>query len=109
MIIKWLEALRGGKYKQGHDYLLHNDLYSVFGVACDLLKNELLVEPIANGLMYNRCITGPPIHVINRLELSHQAANRLYVLNRVLTFEELACLIENFFLRITNDSLPESE
>jgi hypothetical protein len=34
----WLEALRSGKYKQGHNNLKTSDSYCCLGVACELSK-----------------------------------------------------------------------
>ncbi len=54
MIIKWIEALRSGKYKQGRDLLRKDDEYCCLGVACDIFKSDIngdWVKPVMGGRM----------------------------------------------------------
>jgi len=42
---KWVEALRGGRYKQGQAYLCADGYYCCLGVACEVARE--------NGLLLN--------------------------------------------------------
>lgn len=54
MKIRWLEALRSGKYVQGKEYLRDkNDQYCCWGVFCDLLDpNGWVMKPGQYGYDY---------------------------------------------------------
>lgn len=36
--MKWVKALRSGKYKQGQNYLQEGDMFCCLGVACEVFK-----------------------------------------------------------------------
>jgi hypothetical protein len=41
IVLKWIEALRSGKYPQGHGALRSSDGYCCLGVLCDVLPSEV--------------------------------------------------------------------
>jgi len=40
--MKWVKALRSGKYKQGKEYLKREDRYCCLGVLCELTGNKFV-------------------------------------------------------------------
>lgn len=84
---KWVEALRSGKYEQGHGALRKDDKFCCLGVLCDV------VDP--NGWSEDCYWRGeyalPPSHVLGNL-----TASDLVYLNdeKNLSFEQIADYIE---------------
>lgn len=108
--VKWLEALRSGKYEQGQVNLRSKqDKFCCLGVACDLeAKDGLLVE-IDNGETFGywsyrdasdedayRSSALLPSETTERTGISDEVANLLTVMNdtKLMTFNEIADWIE---------------
>lgn len=107
LIMKWIEALRSGLYKQGKGQLRDGDDFCCLGVLCDV-KDSSKWTPIANrdsedaGAAWNGSITAPPIKLQTEaglLDGSH-TCNTLVSMNDALgqSFPEIAAYIEEYIL-----------
>lgn len=100
---KWVEALRSGKYQQGHQALCKNGAFCCLGVACDVMKiqaSTALCGRTAYGPSGDRW-TGvlPRVAIIDMGLRSESGSGRdgqvLWAINDSgKTFAEIADLIE---------------
>lgn len=97
--IRWIEALRSGKYKQHTQQLRYKDNYCCLGVLLDVTKNETNGFWSANGLFnyknnnYAACISYP---LITDIELDDKLQCKLIEMNdsEGKTFNQIADFLE---------------
>lgn len=58
LMVKWIAALRSGKYKQGRGRLRDGDAYCCLGVLCDISGMGEWVEDASGSTTSFRTITG---------------------------------------------------
>lgn len=84
---RWIEALRSGRYKQGHGVLRQGDEFCCLGVICDLCApSEWHSSTILkkNGYRHGPYSYGFPAKVIaDEVGLSQEAASHLSTLNDI--------------------------
>lgn len=112
---RWLEALRGGKYQQGHGGLrgyshtgkgrlpVINDAgYCCLGVLCDVVdptkwaKDDVQIGGYSHGPSHNTSYWFPGSAVAEEAGLSENAMHVLAAMNdtQTLSFEQIADWIE---------------
>ena len=89
--IKWLKALRSGKYSQGQDCLKDGDDYCCLGVLCDV-TNTMPEDPGVSFADQTSTGTARPFLGLSRM-MQHSLAVRNDGGN---TFEEIADHIEKY-------------
>ena len=99
---KWIEALRSGEYKQGHNALRTGSGYCCLGVACEVYRREHLNGPHWFCHYFDHRDDELPKRVQHWLGLSsprgeHPKGPSLITLNdrRRLSFSEIADYIES--------------
>lgn len=95
LAMKWVEALRSGKYKQGARYLKKNGRYCCLGVLCEITGFQSLSDKGLSDL-------GNPISSglgdIDSLHTSlAQLNDRDYTWGTNLNFDEIADIIQIFY------------
>ena len=107
---RWVEALRSGKYEQGHEALHAGNEFCCLGVACDVFKDELsLSVELEDGIIfYNGQARVLPTAVKEHLHLANksgmpktmgylQISKQLSALNDSgASFETIADTIEQY-------------
>lgn len=99
--MKWVEALRSGKYKQGRLALYNADSFCCLGVLCEVMGVEQIdIGGPAVAYGHESNVTMPGADVLERAGLSLDQARRLahFNDNRGRSFPEIADYIEREYL-----------
>lgn len=99
---KWIEALRSGEYKQGHNALRVISEggfgYCCLGVLCDLMKQSGLGDWVGfSDFMYADQIqrSYPQFEILEKIDMSFEASRILSSMNdQGCSFEEISNWIE---------------
>lgn len=94
---KWLEALRGGQFKQGNGRLRSGDKYCCLGVLCEISKTGGWEEEHwVDGNSASK--TMPPGYIIEQVGIEHEQALFLAGMNDSgNSFRTIADRIEEMF------------
>ena len=70
---RWISALKSGKYQQGRQFLNYNGKYCCLGVACELLREDGILNSNINlgAVTYNNKKHFPPFEVIDILGIGN--------------------------------------
>lgn len=94
---KWVEALRSGKYVQGHSQLRTEVGFCCIGVLCDVINpSDWRRHGLSNMWIYGTTALNMPTAVAGFAKLTSDAENYLTILNdrERKSFPEIADYIE---------------
>jgi hypothetical protein len=103
LMVKWVEALRSGKYKQGQRYLNRDNKFCCLGVLCEVLKIAPTDGTVkGTSKRYAGCVSTLPIEAMKASGLnsalgvynSRECLSLIHENDSGKTFTEIADIIE---------------